>query len=359
MASYKVPQDVEAEDKFVGPLSFRQFLFFGAAAISGFIMYQLWASGVGFLNILILPVFLVSVTFGFPWTKDQPTELWLASRIRFVFVAHKRTWNQDNVKNLVTVTAPVVEAHRYTDGLDQGQVHNRLSALASVIDSRGWAVKNSQTIAAPAQSDRLVNVDHAQPAPIMTTDPLDNPNDIVSQQFDSMIKKSEQKRRQDTLEMVSQALNKNSSKGKSKATAVIKPSPAAEGQPVPASTSPWFLQKNQPSNDMAGLKKPAPHNEAEQDFLNEVHKKQELDSRLKQDSRMKTIDPAGTAPPPIPAIPQQNQQQDQTPAGTANASADIMALSQNDDLNIETIARQANKKNELNDNEVVITLHDS
>lgn len=33
MASYKVPQDVEADDKLIGPFSFRQFIYLGIAAL--------------------------------------------------------------------------------------------------------------------------------------------------------------------------------------------------------------------------------------------------------------------------------------------------------------------------------------
>ena len=35
MAVYKVPQDVEADDKLIGPFSFRQFIYLIIVAISG------------------------------------------------------------------------------------------------------------------------------------------------------------------------------------------------------------------------------------------------------------------------------------------------------------------------------------
>ncbi|NDG30951.1 PrgI family protein, partial [bacterium] len=39
MAVYTVPQDVEADDKFVGPLSFKQFIFIGIGAIAGYLSF--------------------------------------------------------------------------------------------------------------------------------------------------------------------------------------------------------------------------------------------------------------------------------------------------------------------------------
>ncbi len=43
---------------------------------------------------------------------------------------------------MVTVTAPHTEEHVFTDGLSSVEIKSRLKALASTIDSRGWAVKN-------------------------------------------------------------------------------------------------------------------------------------------------------------------------------------------------------------------------
>ena len=35
MATYKVPQDVEADDKLIGPFSFRQFIYLIVVALAG------------------------------------------------------------------------------------------------------------------------------------------------------------------------------------------------------------------------------------------------------------------------------------------------------------------------------------
>jgi hypothetical protein len=41
MAVYKVPQDVEAEDKLIGPFSFRQFIYLIVAALGIFLSWAL------------------------------------------------------------------------------------------------------------------------------------------------------------------------------------------------------------------------------------------------------------------------------------------------------------------------------
>lgn len=41
MASYKVPQDVEADDKLIGPFSFRQFIYLVIVVLAGFAAWGL------------------------------------------------------------------------------------------------------------------------------------------------------------------------------------------------------------------------------------------------------------------------------------------------------------------------------
>ena len=71
MSIYKVPQDVEAEDKLLGPFSFRQFVFLIIAVVGIGIAYA--------LSQLLLPLFLIPMPvvlfFGalaLPLKKDQP-----------------------------------------------------------------------------------------------------------------------------------------------------------------------------------------------------------------------------------------------------------------------------------------------
>lgn len=396
MASYKVPQDVEAEDKFLGPLTFKQFLFMGGAAVLGYIMFLLYTKNVGFLIIVFLPFFILCLVLAFPWSSDQPTELWLASRIRFMIVPRKRIWDQSGVKDLVTITVPKREAHIYTDGLSQSEVKNRLGALASVVDSRGWAVRNIMDAQNQQgqQSDRLVQQSSApltgsQTIINSTKDVMDEQNSPLAQQFDTMIQSSADKRRQATLSMIDQTLHEP-------APQPTAPTPTSGGRNKKAkkrqNSDPWFLQQTPQPTDpnltairdtqtVAPGAQPAvrsnvaggPLNEA--DFLSKVHKKKAQDAMVtkNRNSHMKVVQPAGTQQTAkASANDDSNAQNTSITAGgvgTAQQHANatgippvdpgIMSLSQNDDLNIETLARQANKAADLGDDEVVISLHDN
>lgn len=143
MAVYKIPQDVEADDKLFGPLSFKQFVFIGIALLCLYLsVYLGFIKGFWLILIFTVPIIVVTGFLGFPWGRDQPTEVWLAAKIRFMIKPRKRIWNQTGLKELVTITAPKRIERMLTNNLSQEEVVSRLGALSSVLDSRGWAIKN-------------------------------------------------------------------------------------------------------------------------------------------------------------------------------------------------------------------------
>jgi hypothetical protein len=164
MATYKVIQDIEAEDKLIWNLSFRQFVYGLIAAIFIYLSYIMIAHKVWFLLLLTVPVALFFGFLAFPFMKDQPTEVWALAKLRFLFKTQKRIWSQDGFVNLVTITAPKKFDQNLTKGLSQNEVQSRLETLANTLDSRGWAIKNITSNKIPTYSfagsgDRLINID--------------------------------------------------------------------------------------------------------------------------------------------------------------------------------------------------------
>ena len=78
MAVYKVPQDVEADDKLIGPFSFRQFIYLVIVAMA---IMMAWGLAQLFVPLAVLPLPIV-VFFGalaLPLRKDQPMEIYMAA----------------------------------------------------------------------------------------------------------------------------------------------------------------------------------------------------------------------------------------------------------------------------------------
>jgi len=140
MATYKVPQDVEADDKLIGPFSFRQFIYL--------IIVSLAITGAWGLSRLFVPLFIIPlpviIFFGalaLPLRKDQPMETYMAAMVSFYLKPHKRLWDPDGIDSLIEITAPKVVEYQRTKEFSEIEAQRRLSYLADIVDSQGWAVR--------------------------------------------------------------------------------------------------------------------------------------------------------------------------------------------------------------------------
>ncbi|HVX56501.1 MAG TPA: PrgI family protein, partial [Candidatus Saccharimonadales bacterium] len=106
MATYKLIQDIEAEDHILGPLTLRQFIFALIAAFCFYVCFISVAKHVPFFLLFFLPPGLFCAFFAFPWGGDQPTETWALAKLRFWFKPRRRVWNQSGLKELVTINVP-------------------------------------------------------------------------------------------------------------------------------------------------------------------------------------------------------------------------------------------------------------
>jgi hypothetical protein len=223
MAVYKVIQDVESEDKIVGFLTLKTFIYALIAATIAYINVRLLlASEVGplrfvFILILLLPMFMFGILAA-PLGRDQPTEVWILSHIKFYLNPRRRIWDQSGAQELVTITAPKKIEHDYTKGLNSSEVQSRLKALAITLDSRGWAVKNvavnlsanpSYLDIEPTDSDRLVSatsVAQDQAVEVHASDDImDAQNNPTAQHFESLMQEADAKRKVEVLNKVNEA----------------------------------------------------------------------------------------------------------------------------------------------------------
>jgi hypothetical protein len=320
------------------------------------------------------------ILFGFlafPWSKEQPTELFLASRIRFLIKPRKRIWDQSGVKDLVNVTVPVREAHIYSDGLSQGEVRKRFNALATIVDSRGWAVKNVAD-----SSDRLVS------APIVPTiddsimeetpDMFDESSGTIARQFDSMINESEKHHKSETMQLIEDARKKASSSSTSDATETAQQSKAKDKPAVDKNNQDFWFLHNQPqpndpslatfqsstvvtpgatSSTASQAQDDSTAQLSEEELLEKVHKKQARDALRIRTKHEKVIDPSGQQKPTTNEPTETKEKKETISTMTPPSNPDIINLAQSNDLSVETLSRQANKKKDFGDDEVVISLH--
>jgi hypothetical protein len=315
MAVYKVPQDVEAEDKLLGPFSFRQFIYLIVALMG---LAIAWALANVFIPLAIIPLPIV-IFFGalaLPLKKDQPMEIYLLAVLSYYLKPRKRIWQADGVQSLIEIVAPKVVEEQLTKDLSETEAERRLSYLANIVDSRGWAVRGVDV----PQADNAMQADVFFAAQ-QTEDILDD-GSSVTHTFDSMIDQADAKRRQNARNLLSQP---------TAAPLVLPtPDPYANLTPPQAQLDPVSGQQVAPVDPQVSFN-PYP-----------------------QSMHQAVVNPIGTTPPTPP-------QQIPAPATSQPlVSPDIINLANNSDLSIETIAHEAkrihDKETHSLDGEVVISL---
>ena len=341
MSVYKVAQDVEADDKLIGPFSFRQFIYLIIVAIS---IALAWALSQVFvlLAIIPLPVILFFGALALPLRKDQPMETYLAAIVAFHLKPKKRFWVPDGIDSLVEITAPKVVEHQRVKDLTQYEAQRRLSYLADIVDTRGWAVRTS---AEPASSNAILNDVYYEAQ--QTEDILDESAGI-SRSLGAMIDRSDIERRQ---AMINRIQNVDS------------PSPNSP-QPVPGQV---YKDPYSQLTDSSIIVPPT-----NVDIITPI----EQPALLQQEAQLPEVSdisadniprfdpyPSNMHQSVIQPLDQQNVTPEaKTPENTSEMAVnpDIINLANNSDLSIETIAHEANRlseKHKNDDGEVVISLH--
>jgi hypothetical protein len=376
MATYKVLQDIEAEDHILGPLSLRQFIYALIATFFLYICFICITKHLPFLLIVFLPPAIFTGFFAFPFRQDQPTEVWALAKIRFLFKPRQRIWDQSGVKELVTITVPKKIEHAYSNGLSQVEVKSRLRALADTIDTRGWAIKNVNVnlysqpslLGNDEDSERLIDIaTMPQAVPdydvLATDDILDEQSSPVAQQMEQMISASTVAHRQQAIDQMNQA---GAQAGTTQTPAGNPPADYWFLQPAataPTASGQTTFPQAQIVSPGADSQTTTPQPVTGDDIALLEHLKAENTSQHVPYTHLRTIQPLdGTNPvaslAPITALPLPPAPAAPSAPVTATPDPAILSLANNNDLNVATIAREAHKTSNPDEplNEVVISL---
>ncbi|MBR3320145.1 PrgI family protein [Candidatus Saccharibacteria bacterium] len=297
MAQYKVPQDVEADDKLLGPFNFRQFIYLlivAALIALAWALFQIFP----LFAILPIPPALFLLVLALPLRKDQPMETYIAALISFYTKPNRRLWNPGQRESTIEITAPKVVEEVLTKDISEEEASHRLSFLANVVDSEGYSIKDS--ITSPANSPvRDEFIAEAESTP----DIFEN---YQSTQVAADLTTEADRHRAEVVQQMRAAIAANN---------------PIDVQPAPAPEPPM------PTFNAANLSQATP--------------------------------PATTEPAPSPTAPPQIVPELKSELGKLDNHR-LVELSQNKDFTVATIAKEANRKPEppkKSKDEVYISLH--
>jgi hypothetical protein len=358
MAVYKVPQDVEADDKLIGPFSFRQFIYLIIVAIAIAIAWGLAQLFIP-LAIIPLPIIIFFGALALPLRKDQPMEIYLAAVVSFYLKPRKRLWQADGIQSLVEITVPKLVEIQRTKNLTQSEAERRLSYLADIVDTGGWAIRGvatSQSVS-PMQNEFFFEAQQAED--ILAADGK------VAGSFDTMINQSDLRHRQEVLDRMHQTeMNSAPAAPSPQVTAPSLADPyAVFGAPTQPPSLPTddsvFSNQNLSATSAQISFNPYP-NAMHQSVVTPLSEQRV--STPVQYATPQPQQPAPTLAPDPPYVPPTPQPPitEVAPITTSEnvVSPDIINLANNPDLSIETIAHEANRirQQAADENEVVISL---
>ncbi len=211
MGQYKVPQDVEAEDKLIGPLSLRQFIYIViAVAWAGLMWTILGRINIVLVFVAVLPVSGFFILLGVGRRQEQSFENYFVALVRFVVVPRVRVWQKDTSREVIVRESPkkveiTNEKHVNAGGLKQ---------LALIMDTRGNmkdpsiqlqdetnpAVAYNQRILDPSQVAQVA--DRARPQVATTQDDVLNKTSARQQEVGHLLENVEEGIHQQAVKQV-------------------------------------------------------------------------------------------------------------------------------------------------------------
>ena len=345
MASYKVPQDVEADDKLLGPFSFRQFVYLIIVAMAIAMAWGLAQLFVG-LAVIPLPIIIFFGALALPLRKDQPMEIYMAAIVSFYIKPRLRLWDPDGIESSIEVSAPKAVEEQRTKNISETEAERRFSYLADIVDTQGWAIRGAANSAgSPINTDLYLE---AQEAP----DVLDT-NTSMAHTFDQMMAQSTEKMKEEARQRMFQPLAPTPIAP----AQPVPPPPAYPAQPMYYSSEPAVSITTIPQQPAVNAPITPQENSIKQPLYNPYPSfNQSVIQPLDEAHRT-----APVAPTPVSSQNEAIKKQENNPSTSDTAvSADIINLANNsEDLSIETIAHEANRlkeKAKKDSDEVIISL---
>lgn len=135
---YAIPQFVEVEDKVIGPLTVRQFIYLVAGGVFLVICWALADLGL-FIFLAVITV-LVTVSFAFVKINGRPFQIFLSAFTKFYSRPRVRTWFRESIEQRIKTkiekaeVIPIVEEEEVVLHEGRRLVSSNLENLSNILD---------------------------------------------------------------------------------------------------------------------------------------------------------------------------------------------------------------------------------
>jgi hypothetical protein len=147
--SAKIPQNVTIEDKLVGPLTLKQFLYILAAASLVFIAYQYYIRLYLYFAEFVAISFVVTtlaLMLAFAKVNGRSFGLFLVSWIKFLFIPKTRSWKKEPRHRVKAIRVSAEDIKSTKDEIKErksdGEFKTQIEKLANILDTGGRMSEN-------------------------------------------------------------------------------------------------------------------------------------------------------------------------------------------------------------------------
>ena len=220
MGQYKVPLDIEAEDKILGPLSLRQFIYVIIGLLWAGLMWLLFSKIIVLMIVLIVPITGFFLLLGFGRRQEQNFESYFVAVLQYFVVPRIRVWDKDLTQVELVKKVDIAPEVIPIKNINMGS----LKQLALIMDTHGaqkdptiqlvdnanQAATYSQRIVDPAAVASTAAITNASPRLTQQDDVLDATN-IRSTQINSLLENVEANIQHDAMNSMQRGLASKSS----------------------------------------------------------------------------------------------------------------------------------------------------
>ncbi len=139
---FQVPQNIDLEDKIVGPLTMKSFLLL---LFGGMFVYAIFSLPIprAITIIIAIPIIIVLILISFVKIQDQPFTKFFVSLVYFWLRPKKRIWSQKDPLPEVNIKEKTIKEEVH---ITKNISHQAIQKLAETVDTKGWKPIDSESV---------------------------------------------------------------------------------------------------------------------------------------------------------------------------------------------------------------------
>lgn len=196
--SYKVPQNVDLEDKILGPFTLKQFLMLLGMGFAIFMWYNMFRSVMGVFFVLTFFTVIITCAFIFVRPNDQSFSKFFFSFMWFSLKPNRRIWHRVPSLGDMPLSDTEEKPVETVDEPSAEEVRSRLQRLSHIVDTRGWGGEEGDEpdIAARVTSGEakpklnLNETDSDQPEDILAAEDEKRGSDRVTSELERVLRQT-------------------------------------------------------------------------------------------------------------------------------------------------------------------------